>query len=209
MKVLAIGAHFDDVELGCGGTLLRHAKNGDDIYIVVVTDSGYESKTKNSSRDPVQAKKEGMRSARYLHAKLTCCNKKPTVLIPTEKLVLEIEQIVNAIKPDCVYTHQPDDCHADHAAVGYVSMRACRKCDKVLTYRSNWYIMDKTQDDNYYVNISEYINEKVKLLNFFESEMKNVNYSWIDFVKKQNSAAGAKVTVAYAETFHLVKRFVK
>ncbi len=209
MRILAIGAHFDDVELGCGGTLLKHKKDGDDITVLVVTDSGYESQTKKCCRDASQAKKEGQRSAKYLNAKLICCDKEPIVLVPTEKLVLELEEIVNMVKPDCVYTHQPNDSHGDHAAVGYVSMRACRKCDKVLLYRSNWYIMDNTQDDNYYVNISDFVEEKVKLLNFFESEMKNVNGSWIDFVKKQNSAAGAKVNVAYAETFHIVKMFVK
>jgi len=209
MRILAVGAHFDDVELGCGGTLLRHKKEGDDIYILVITDSGYASQTKKYRRSSAQARKEGERSAKYLKANLICCNKKPIVLVPTEKLVLEIEKIVNSIKPDCVYTHHPDDSHADHAAVGYVSMRACRKCDKVLMYRSSWYIMDNTRDDNYYVNISNFIDEKVKLLNFFESEMKNINYSWINFVKKQNSAAGAKVNVSYAETFHMIKMFVK
>jgi LmbE family N-acetylglucosaminyl deacetylase len=209
MKVLAIGAHFDDVELGCGGTLLRHKKAGDDVNIMVVTNSAYKSPTKQCSRSSSQAKKEGQRSAKYLGANLVCCDKEPIVLIPTEKLVLEIEDMVNRIKPDYVYTHQPNDSHADHAAVGYVSMRACRKCDRVLLYRSNWYIMDNTQDDNYYVNISDFIDDKIKLIRFFESEMKNTNYSWIDFVKKQNSAAGAKVNVPYAETFHLVKMFVK
>lgn len=209
MKVLAIGAHFDDVELGCGGTLLRHKKAGDDINVMVVTNSAYKSPTKGCSRSSVQAKKEGQMSAKYLNANLICCDKKPIVLIPTEKLVLEIENIVNKIKPDCVYTHQPNDSHADHATVGYVSMRACRKCDKVLLYRSNWYIMDNTQDDNYYVNISDYMDEKIKLIRFFDSEMKSTNYTWIDFVKKQNSASGAKVNVPYAETFHMVKTFIK
>lgn len=208
MNVLAIGAHFDDVELGCGGTLLRHKQAGDKLHIVVVTDSGYASQTKKYRRTPAEARREGARSAGYLGAKLVCCEKKPIVLVPTEKMVLELEHIVNSIKPDVVYTHQPDDSHADHAAVGYISMRACRKCDRVLQYRSNWYIMDKTQDDNYYVNISPFIDDKTKLLNFFESEMRSVNGSWIDFVKKQNAAAGAKVNVPYAETFHLVKMFV-
>lgn len=209
MKILAIGAHFDDVELGCGGTLLKHKKAGDDIYILCVTNSGYESQTKKYQRNSEDAMEEGKRSAKYLKAKLICCNKDPIVLVPTEKFVLEIEDIINEIKPDVVYTHQPNDSHADHAAVGYVSMRACRKCDKVLLYRSNWYIMDNTQDDNYYVDISNFIDEKVKLINFFGSEIKNSNGSWVDFVKKQNSAAGAKVNVAYAETFHLVKMFVR
>lgn len=209
MKILAIGAHFDDVELGCGGTLLKHQENGDEIYILVVTDSAYASESKKFRRTSTEARREGKRSAKYLNAQLICCNKKAISLVPTEKLVLEIEAIINKIKPDVVYTHQSNDSHADHAAVGYISMRACRKCDKVLQYRSNWYIMDNCQDDNYYVDISNFINDKAKILNFFKSEMKFVNGSWIDFVKKQNSASGAKVNVAYAETFHLVKMFVR
>lgn len=209
MRVLAIGAHFDDVEIGCGGTLLKHKNDGDEIYILVVTDSGYESPTKHFNRAPEEAKREGARSAHYLNAQLLCCDEKATVLIPTEKLALEMEHIVNDIKPHIVYTHQANDGHADHAAVGYVSMRASRKCDTVLQYRSNWYIMDNCQDDNYYVDISDVMDEKIKLLNFFESEMKFFNGSWIDFVKKQNGAAGAKVNVAYAETFRLVKMFVR
>ena len=32
MNILAIGAHFDDVELGCGGALSKHVQNGDDVY---------------------------------------------------------------------------------------------------------------------------------------------------------------------------------
>jgi LmbE family N-acetylglucosaminyl deacetylase len=207
MKILAIGSHFDDVELGCGGTLLKHRDKGDELSIIVVTHSGYESATKTCRRSAEEARLEGEKSANILGAKLICCNKEPVILVPTEKIILEIEELVNKLKPDRVYTHQPNDSNADHAAVGYMSMRACRKCDEVLLYRSNWYIMDNTQDDNYYVDISDYMDEKMELLKLFESEMKIINYSWIDFVKRQNSAAGAKVNIAYAETFHIVKMF--
>lgn len=207
MKVLAIGAHFDDVELGCGGTLLKHRDRGDEIVLLVVTHSGYESKMKKFSRSKEQAKEEGGRSAEILKADLICLEKSPIALLPTEALVLEIEDLINQVKPDRVYSHQPTDSHADHAAVGYVSIRAARKCNEVMLYRSNWYIMDDTEEGNYYVNISDHIAEKEKLLKLFKSEMENTNYTWIDFVKKQNCAAGAKVDVGYAETFHLVKMF--
>jgi len=207
MRVLAIGAHFDDVELGCGGTLLKHKDKGDEIFIIVVTNSAYKNSVNKYKRLAKDARREGERSARYLNAKLICCNKTPIILTPTEKFVLEIESLVNEIKPDRVYTHQPNDNHADHAAVGYISMRACRKCNEVFFYRSNWYIMDNMQCDNYYVDISKQMDRKVGLLRLFKSEMKKVNYSWIDFVKKQNSANGAKVNVSYAETFHMIKMF--
>lgn len=207
MKILAIGAHFDDVELGCGGTLLKHKDMGDELHILVITHSGYESPSKGLCRKVEDARAEGEKSAKSLGAKLTCCNKECAVLVPSEKLVFEIEDIVNKIKPDRVYTHQPEDFHADHAAVGSVSMRACRKCDEVLLYRSNWYVMDNMPNDNYYVDISNYIDKKIELIKLFDSEMKNVNYSWIDFIKKQNYAAGAKANAAYAETFRVMKIF--
>jgi len=206
MKILAIGAHFDDVELGCSGTLLKHKEQGDELYILVVTNSSYQ-KGEEFSRTAVEAKKEGIASAKQLGAELICLDKEPLLLVPTEKFVLEIEEIVNDINPDRIYTHQPTDTHGDHAAVGAVSLRACRKCSEVFLYRSNWYIMDNSPKDNYYVDISKFIDKKIDLIKIFESEMRKVNYTWVDFVKKQNEAAGAKISVKYAETFHIVKMF--
>lgn len=205
MKVLAIGAHADDVELGCGGTLLKHRDSGDELYVVVVTHSAYESATKGIVRTREEAVQEGKLSAEALRAKFICLEKEPLTIVPNEKLVLELESVVNEIQPDRVYTHRATDCHSDHASIGYASLRAARKCDAVLAYRSNWYITDNAVEDNYYVDISSYIEQKKDLIRLFESEMRQVNYSWIDFVEKQNSASGAKIGAPFAETFQLAK----
>ncbi|GAA5262983.1 hypothetical protein KTGMC3_P1725 [Methanocalculus sp. MC3] len=205
MRVLAIGAHADDVELGCGGTLLRHRDAGDEINILVITHSGYSSSTKNFVRDREVAIKEAKKSADMLKANFFCLEKEPLVLVPTEQMVLELDEVISRINPDRVYVHRSTDTHSDHAAVGYIALRAARKCDSVLLYRSNWYIMDNDAEDKYYVDITSYIEEKKELIAVFESEMKAVNYSWIDFVIKQNLAAGAKIGVDYAETFQIVK----
>ena len=205
MKVLAIGAHCDDVELGCGGALLRHRDAGDEIDIVVITHSGYTSNNKKLVRIKEIAIQEGKQSADILRAKFICLEKEPLTLIPNEKFVLELEEVINKINPDRVYVHRPSDTHSDHASVGYIALRAARKCDSVFLYRSNWYIMDNDFEDRYYVDISDYIEQKKDLIAVFESELKMVNYSWIDFVIKQNSAAGAKIGVAFAETYQMVK----
>jgi LmbE family N-acetylglucosaminyl deacetylase len=205
MKIVAIGAHTDDVELGCGGTLLRHRDDGDEIHIVVITHSGYTSLNKKIMRSSEVAIAEGKKSAGILNAQFTCLGKEPLTLTPNEKLVLELEDVINRIQPDRVYVHRPTDTHSDHAAVGYVALRAARKCDSVLLYRSNWYIMDTDYEDKYYVDISNHIEDKKSLIALFESEMKTVNYSWIDFVIKQNCASGAKIGVDFAETFQVIK----
>jgi LmbE family N-acetylglucosaminyl deacetylase len=205
MKILAIGAHADDVELGCGGTLLKHRDAGDEINILVVTHSGYSSKTKNFHRSREIATNEGKKSASLLKAKFYCLEKEPLTLAPNEKFVLELEEVITDIQPDRIYVHRPSDTHSDHAAVGCIALRAARKCDSVFLYRSNWYIMDNDSEDKYYVDISKYIQQKRDLISVFESEMKAVNYSWIEFVTKQNCASGAKIGVEYAETFQMVK----
>ena len=206
MKVLAIGTHFDDVELGCGGTLLKHISIGDEVDILVVTHSGYIKETEGFERAKSIAKEEGEKSAHTMGANLYCMDKDPLNLVPTEAFVFEIERYINKIEPDRIYTHQPTDTHSDHAAVGTASLRACRKCKEVFLYRSNWYIMDNSPKDNYYVDISDFVHKKMELLHIYKIEMEKVNYAWIDFVKKQNEAAGARIYADAAETFHIEKQ---
>jgi len=204
MRVLAIEAHFDDVELGCGGTLVKHRDQGDEIFILSVTHSSYEL-ADGHCRSREIALAEGLESARRLGAQLVCLDLEPLVLTPTERLVLEIENVVNRIKPDRVYTHHATDVHADHAAVGFTSIRACRKVEDILLYRSNWYIHNNAAEDNLYVNVSDQMNEKIELIKVFESEISKANYTWLEFVTKQNCASGARIGVKYAETFTVLK----
>ena len=179
---------------------------GDKVSILVVTHSGYKKETDNFERIKAMAKEEGASSANMIGADLHCMDKDPLNLVCTESFVFEIEKFINEIKPDRIYSHQPTDTHSDHAAVAAASLRACRKCKEVFLYRSNWYIMDHYLRDNYFVDISDFLEKKIELLRVFKTEMEKVNYEWIDFVKKQNEAAGAQIYAAAAEAFHMVKQ---
>lgn len=205
MRVLAIEAHLDDVELGCGGTLLKHRDQGDELFTLCLTHSSYEVAPGGYRRTKEEALREGMRAAAQLGSRLTVINNEPLVLTATEKLVLEIEAIVRDIRPERVYTHHPNDVHADHAAVGSMSLRACRKINEVFFYRSNWYFGTGQPEDNFYVDISPQADEKLQLISYFESEIGKANNTWPDFVRKQNQAAGARIGVAHAETFSVLK----
>ena len=44
MKILAIGAHLDDIEIACGGTLVKAIKNGHDVKVLIMSKSGYTNK---------------------------------------------------------------------------------------------------------------------------------------------------------------------
>jgi LmbE family N-acetylglucosaminyl deacetylase len=205
MKILAIGAHFDDVEIGCAGTLLKHKKHGDDIHILIGTDSGYENKSKQHVRSAEDALAEGRESARRLGAELHVMGLPTATLTPTESLVLALYEYIEAIHPDRIYTHRPGDTNCDHSAVGHTSLRAGRRCKDLFLYRSNWFIIDDQGSDNFFVDISMYMQKKLELINIFQSELRQAKNDWIDFVTKQNQSSGYKIGVEYAETFQIIK----
>ena len=192
MKILAIGAHFDDVELGCGGSLFKHKDAGDEIHILVVTHSGY-SPPSGHIRTPEEALLEGQEAAKRLGATLHTLNKETLVLAPSELLVNDLYEVVRKIAPDRVYCHRPNDYHSDHASVGFAALRATRRCPEVFCYRSSWYILDEPQDDNCFIDISDYVEPKRNLVKIFKSELEKVNYSWLEFVESQNHASGLKL----------------
>src|SRR3989344_1682208 len=69
MNVVAIGAHFDDIELGCGGTIARHVAAGDNVTMVVVTSGEYHWYDGDMIRSKEEALKEGKNAAEILGVK--------------------------------------------------------------------------------------------------------------------------------------------
>ena len=205
MKIVAFGAHYDDVEIGCGGTLLKHADLGDDISIVTVTSSDYCTQDNSFSRSAQEARKEAEAAAGFIGAELIALDKEPLNLSHTEKLVHEIDQLLRTLKPDLVLTHWGGDFHSDHAAVSLSTVRAARYVDRILLYRSTWFFTEQTFKPNYLVDISGYLERKKELISFYQSVLKRVDFTWIDFIEQQNKADGLKINSKAAESFNCIK----
>lgn len=62
MNILAIGAHFDDVELGCGGALAKHTSSGDQVTVYVATKSGYANEFSAQLGSSADAAAEGKKA---------------------------------------------------------------------------------------------------------------------------------------------------
>ena len=78
MNVLAIGGHYDDIELGAAGTIAKHVARGDNVTFVVVTHSDYTNHSGGLLRSKSQAKKEGEAAARILGVDNIICLKRET-----------------------------------------------------------------------------------------------------------------------------------
>lgn len=205
MNVLAIGAHFDDIELGCAGALAKHVANGDNVYAYVATKSGFTNHQNIEIRSNNIACKEGENAMNILGVELIKGNFKTLEVEFTDKLNLEILKIVEDKQIELVYSHWMGDIHHDHHALARASLHSCRHVPRQLMYRSNWYHSNTNFNGNFYIDISDFWNTKQKVIEAHESEMERTGFKWIDFFKNEAKNAGQRIGVSKAEIFEVVK----
>lgn len=161
MNILAIGAHPDDVELGCGGTLLKAVRQGHNVHMYNVTRG-------SASGDPNIRVQELIRSAEFVGVNsLWIDNFEDTKLSLNSQLVNHIEYFIGKARPDLIYTHSGCDNHHDHRAIAAATMEAGRFVPSIVAYE-----MPVTKDfkPQVYFDISDVIDEKIQLLNVFYSQ---------------------------------------
>lgn len=206
MNILAIGAHFDDVELGCSGTLARHAKAGDNVYVYVATVSGFNNQYNEAVRSSEIALKEAKKAMEIIGVKELICGDFKTLHVEfIDELNIEILKIVEEKKIDQVYTHWIGDIHHDHQAMAKAALHSCRHVQRMLMYRSNWYHSTLEFRGNFYIDISDYWSIKEKAIEAHASEMERTGLKWISFFKNEAENAGQRIGVDRAEVFEVVK----
>jgi LmbE family N-acetylglucosaminyl deacetylase len=161
MKILAIGAHPDDIELGCGGLLLRAARQGHSVFMYTLTRGG-------ASGDPEQRTKELLQSAKFIGAKKVWIdNFEDTKLSLSSELINHIEFFINRADPDIVITHSLNDTHHDHRAISESTLEAGRFVPNIMSYE-----IPVTRDfkPQVYFDISDVMDDKIELINIFWSQ---------------------------------------
>ena len=162
MNILPIGAHPDDIELGCGGLLLKASRQDHhNIFMYTLTRGG-------ASGDPEERTKELMKSAKFIGAKrLWIDNFEDTKLSLSSDLINHIEFFIRKADPDIVFTHSMGDTHHDHRAIAASTLEAGRFVPNILAYE-----IPVTRDfkPQVYYDISDVIDGKIDLINIFLSQ---------------------------------------
>lgn len=205
MNILAIGAHFDDIELGCGGALAKHVYEGDNVYAYVATKSGFTNHQNIEIRSNDIATQEGENAMKILGVSLIKGNFNTLEIEFIDDLNLEIVKIIETKKIDLVYSHWMGDIHHDHQAVARASLHSCRHVPRQLMYRSNWYHSNIEFKGNFYVDISSFWELKRKSIEAHISEMDRTGKKWIDFFDNEAKNAGQRIGVKKAEVFEVIK----
>ncbi|MFI7402297.1 PIG-L deacetylase family protein [Streptomyces sp. NPDC049541] len=124
--VLVLAAHPDDELLGPGGTLARHVRDGDAVHAVVLTE-GASSRYREGLAEDLA--KSAQRSAQVLglaSLELWSLPDQRLDTLPLIDVVQQVETVVDALRPDLVYTHFPGDVNSDHGVVARAAWTACR-----------------------------------------------------------------------------------
>ncbi|MGE5340712.1 MAG: PIG-L deacetylase family protein [Candidatus Omnitrophota bacterium] len=208
MNVLGVGAHYDDLELGCSGTLIKHVRNGDNVTMLVITDSAYNNMDGESVRSKEVAYDEGLRASEIIGARLLCLNYN-TFLVPfDETLTKKIGHLIETLKIDTIYSHWLHDLHRDHQYTAKSTLMAGRHVQRFLMYRSNYYGTETMFNGNFYSDISDHMEKKIEVIKAHRSEMERVRYKWLEFFKNQNANDGQIIGVDYAESFQIIRYLV-
>ena len=206
MNILAIGAHFDDIELGCGGTIAKHIKKGDKVIVFVATTSGFKDHKGKLVRSNKVALKEGLQAMKILGVKDFVQGNFETLKVEfNEELNKTIINLVKKYKINTVYTHWDGDIHHDHIVVAKASLHSCRHVKNIFMYRSNWYQSTEYFNANCFVDITNFWKIKKKSIQCHKSELKRTHRKWISFFYNEALNAGQKIGVKLAETFLVVK----
>ncbi|MBF0168516.1 MAG: PIG-L family deacetylase [Alphaproteobacteria bacterium] len=205
MNVLAIGAHFDDIEIGCGGTIAKHVRNGDRVFGLIVTNSEYHNLDGTLRRTREVARKEGYEAARILGIELIEIGLSTREVTFCPHLIDLLERNIIEKSIDVIYTHWDNDVHQDHQSIGKATMAAGRKVNRIFMYRSNLYQTTFQFSGNYFVDISDFLEMKIESIREHKTEVDKFGPEWLSFWRHEASNNGQRCGTKYAEVFQLVK----
>jgi LmbE family N-acetylglucosaminyl deacetylase len=168
LKILAVGAHPDDVELGCGASLNLFRNKGHEVYILVLTRG-------EASGDPKIREKECRLSAKELCVNdiffANLCDRKITDGYET---ISEIEKVLEVTKPDLVLAHGHKDWHQDHRNAGRATLSATRNINKVLLFESPAAMRDFIPQ--VFIDVTSTFDSKLKALESFGSQVSKIYF---------------------------------
>jgi N-acetylglucosamine malate deacetylase 1 len=221
-KVLIISTHPDDETLGCGGTLLKHVKNFDDVFWLILTNINDEKIWGKERIEQRQLEIEKVTSL-FGFKKILKLNYDTTKLdqLPLDELTKEISHVIKEVKPEVIYLHNRSDVHSDHRISFDAIISATKSFNhpyikKVLMYEtiSETEFAPALQENafipNYFVDISEYIDKKIEIMRIYKSELKEHPFPRSERnIRALATFRGAQCGVDSAEAFMILKEIWK
>jgi LmbE family N-acetylglucosaminyl deacetylase len=202
MNVLAIGAHPDDIEYGCGGMLTKYAERGHDVYLWIASDGALGG-------EGLVRRREQADSALIIGAREVFWGGYQDTEIPlTRELIARIESVIHKIKPRMIFVHFWDDTHQDHRNLAQGAMSATRYVPNFLFYEG-----PTTQNftPNCFTDVEKVLDKKLACLEAHRSQVAKTNIEDLTILELAKSSAnfrGIQARVKYAEAFQSIRLLI-
>jgi len=222
-KVLVVAAHTDDEALGCAGTIGRHISDGDQVHLLFMT-NGIDSRMLKAQEqrqsqeeidrlDVAERAAEVMGVASFTNLRFPD-NRMDSV--PLLDIVKEIENKIDELQPETIYTHHIGDLNIDHQITHKAVITACRPqpgfCVKeILTFEvlssTEWSTPNfRSFSPSVYIDITDFVDLKKIILGIYSEEMRAPPHSRsIDNAIRLNALRGSSVGMNYAEAYELIR----
>ena len=221
VDILAIGAHPDDVELGCSGTIAKEIALGKKVGIIDLTRGELGTRGSAEIRDSEAKKAAGILGVSFREN----LNFKDGFFTNDEVHQLELIRVIRNYKPKIILCNAIDDRHIDHPKGAKLVVDSCflSGLKKIKTNNEGvdqnpWrpeniyhYIQWKNLNPDFVVDISEYFDTKIKSVKAFKSQFYNGNESvhdtpistknFLDSIEYRAKDLGRLTGVEYAEGF--------
>jgi bacillithiol biosynthesis deacetylase BshB1 len=223
LHILAIGAHPDDVELGCTGTLINHVRKGQKAGVLDLTQGELGSRGTIESRY-----NEAHASAKVLGLSMRENLKMQDGFFTNDKEhLLQIIAVLRHYQPDIILANALADRHPDHGRGGRLIADACffSGLRKIETTRDGqeqqpWrpkkifhYIQDRFREPDVIVDITESFEQKMEAIKCFKTQFFNddsgepetyiSNPNFLDKIRNRASQLGHRIGVKYGEGYNL------
>ena len=209
-NILVVGAHYDDAELGAGGSMAKWTKEGKKVYKLILTDNVTNFEKKGIAVQADSSIKESAEACKHLGVSevTTIDLAECTNLIFNKKQMQQIESFIIDNNIDTIVIHFTSDIQQDHVHASTISYVAGRYCDNILMYQSNKYILPKDFYPRYFVDITDTIELKKRALACYGEGHNRFN-SLFDMTIAQNRVDGYKTNMSekesYVESFYIMK----
>lgn len=213
--MLAIGAHPDDVELGAGGAIYKHCKEGDIVHVLIMSrgergvpddklpedgkalEEGAKAEVKSKMRELETRKALAILGVANENIEVLGC---PDIGVQcTRELIEKIQSEIVRLEPDVVYTHYFEEQHIDHVSTCLATLHATRRTKTIILYESP--STRPSFSPVYFVDISDCIAKKIEALKEHKSQA-GKEYMDEEAMKAKARFRGSQAKInGYAEAF--------
>ncbi|MBN1800208.1 MAG: PIG-L family deacetylase [Candidatus Lokiarchaeota archaeon] len=211
MNILFIGAHPDDIELGCGGSICYFLKKKHEVFCYHLTSGVYSNiygEVVRTFEEIIAATNKSLGVLGVKKENISFTEVPATELKVNKEMISGLQKFIIDHDINMIFTHpNPDTYHQDHRAAHNIAMASARRyVNNILLFEIIFNFASGLMIPNYYINISKFIEKKQQSIRHHEIEFNKFGgEKWIDSITSLAKYRGTQAEVDYAEAFYVMK----